>query len=254
MLSITDWARENEEQVSSHTLRLLTVDDGGIAVARQKSASVLPQHYVSEQRLSQVFNMLGKKGVADLLREKLPRTKRMRSGDLGEILATEYINERTNYRAPITRLRWKDHRDMSMRGDDVIGIGRDDDGSPPHFLKVESKSRASLTNGTVAEAREALDRDDGLPSGHALTFVAERLLELGEEALADAITHAQLKTGIRHNQVEHLMFAFTGNAPGRYLEAGLKAYTGPVPQIAVGLRITKHQAFINGVFEEASNI
>ena len=250
-LYITDWARENEKQISSHTLRLLTVNDRDVAVARQNSVRTVPQHYVSERTLSQVFNTLGKTAVADLLRMQLPRKQRIRSGDLGEILATEYIDERTDYRAPIKRLRWKDHRDVAMRGDDVIGICRDSEGAPLRFLKTESKSRASLNHATVHEARESLDDHDGLPSPHALAFIAERLRETGDEALADAITLAQLKTGIRHNQIQHLLFAFTGNPPGRYLEADINSYEGPVSQMAVGLRIKTHQAFIGEVFEEA---
>ena len=50
----------------------------------------------------------------------------MRSGDLGEIYATEWIDSsERRLRAPIKRLRWKDHRNMAMRGDDVIGILQD---------------------------------------------------------------------------------------------------------------------------------
>ena len=251
MLSVTDWSQEKAKNVGLHALHLLTVDDNKVAVGCQKLAAVLPGHYVSEQRLSRAFKTLGKCGVADLLRKKLPESKRIRSGDFGEILATEYINERTDFHAPIKRLRWKDKRDMPMRGDDVIGLSVGRDGAPLLFLKTEAKSRASLNQPTVTDAREALDYENGLPSSHALTFVAERLLELGNEKLSDAITYAQLKTGIRQDQVKHLMFAFTGNAPGKYLETGLKEYTGPISQIAVGFRVTTHQAFIASVFNEA---
>lgn len=254
MLSITEWALEKTENVGSHTLSLLTVDDDQIAVGHQKSIAVLSDHYVSEQRLSRAFETLGKSGVANLLREKLPQTKRIRSGDFGEILATEYINEQTDYDAPIKRLRWKTNRDMPMLGDDVIGLSVDCNGASILFLKTEAKSRASLSQPTITVARESLDNENGLPSSHALTFVAERLLELGNEKLSDAITFAQLKTGIRQDQVKHLMFAFTGNAPGRYLETSLKEYTGPIPQIAVGFRITTHQAFIASVFNEALTV
>ena len=39
----------------------------------------------------------------------------------GEIYATEWIDAHSGgYRAPIKRLRWKDHRNMAMRGEDVI--------------------------------------------------------------------------------------------------------------------------------------
>ena len=252
MLSIAEWAEEKEQRVGSHTLRLLTVANDKVAIGRQKAAAILPGHYVSGERLSRAFLKLGRKTVSKLLREKLPQDKRIRSGDLGEVLATEYINEQTNYCVPIRRLRWKDSRDMSMRGDDIIGINAEDGvGTRLRFLKAESKSRMSLNNHTVTEAREGLDLDGGLPSGHSLTFIAERLFELGEEVLADAITQKQLKVGIRHSQVKHLMFAFTGNAPDSYLELGLNLYKGAVSQIAVGLRIVRHQDFIESVFKDA---
>ena len=195
--------------------------------------------------------MLGKSGVAELLRNTLPQQQRIRSGDLGEIFATEYINERTNYRVPINRLRWKDNRDMPMLGDDVIGISRGSVGKPLRFLKGEAKSRISLNETTVNEARNSLDENDGLPSSYSLIFIAKRLSDLGNNTLADEIMCAALKSNIRPKHVKHLIFAFTGNAPRQYLKNGLNNYTGSVRQIAVGLRIRSHQDFITGVFEKA---
>ena len=64
--------------------------------------------------------------AAALIESKLPTTTQIRFGDLGEIYATEWIDAHSgSYRAPIKRLRWKDHRNMAMRGDDVIGILQD---------------------------------------------------------------------------------------------------------------------------------
>ena len=225
MISIVNWTHEQEKRVGVHSLILLTVDGDDVPVAREKSAAVLPLHYVSERRIEEAFRTLGKTAVAELLRIKLPRTQRIRSGDLGEILATEYIDERTRYGVPIRRLRWKDHREVSMRGDDVIGIDNAGNEEPLRFLKAEAKSRVSLSGSTVLEARKSLVRDDGLPSQHALSYVADRLLELGDDAVADAITHALLVTGVQQDQVEHLIFTFTGNAPHDYLIADLRAYT-----------------------------
>ena len=93
--------------------------------------------------------------------------KSIRSGDLDEILAAEYIAERTPFTVPIKRLCWKDNRNIAMRGEDVIGIERQP-GSRTLRLKTEAKSRASLTAATVAEARAALDKDNGLTFRPAL--------------------------------------------------------------------------------------
>ena len=248
-LCITEWTKKRRETIGSHTLHLLTVPDDRVTVARRKSAKVLPKHYSSEQRLSQAFDHLGKSGVATLLRNLLPQRKRIQSGDLGEILATEYINERTRYRVPINRLRWKDTRDMSMRGDDVIGISKASQKTCLRFLRAEAKSRRSLNVTAINEAREALDNNNGLPSPHSLIFIANRLSELGNDMLADAITCTLLTKNIAHEHVEHLMFTFTGNAPRKYLKSGLNDYTGSVRQIAVGLRVRSHPEFIKSVFE-----
>ena len=94
---------------------------------------------------------------------KLPTTKALRSGDLGEIYATEWIDAHSGgYHAPIKRLRWKDHRNMAMRGDDVIGIFQDADTKRLKFLKTEAKSRVTLTAQVLAEARAGLHKDGGL--------------------------------------------------------------------------------------------
>lgn len=138
---------------------------------------------------------------------------------------------------------------MAMRGDDVIGIARDQATDRLEFLKVEAKSRATLSARVVREARAGLDKDGGLPSAHALSFISARLLELGDTALADAIDDAQLKFGIPLQSVRHLLFTFSGNSPDGHLAGSLKAYSGPIPQWGVGLRVTGHAAFVGDVYD-----
>ena len=45
---------------------------------------------------ARILERFGKTAAATLIREKLPDAKSIRSGDLGEILATEYISEHTS--------------------------------------------------------------------------------------------------------------------------------------------------------------
>ena len=61
---------------------------------------------------------LGYKVAAKILSEAMPQTPKGRSGDLGEILATELVEEEIGLRVPVRRLRYKDGRNMAMRGDD----------------------------------------------------------------------------------------------------------------------------------------
>lgn len=251
MLSLSDWTHERNSTVNSHTFGLLNICEDKVDAGCQYAANVLPKHYLSEVGFSQAFKALDKDGVAALLEQILPRLKTTRSGELGEVFATEYIEEKTDFKVPIRRLRWKDARDMPMRGDDVIGIEIADNGTILRILKTEAKSRERLDSRTVKEARQALDGENGLPTGHALAFVAQRLLELGYNVLSDAIIETQLTKSIRHNQVEHLLFVFTGNAPDTFLIESLENYSGLISQRAVGLQVPTHQDFIDNVYDLA---
>jgi hypothetical protein len=222
-----------------------------LSIGVQATAAIVPDHYASAEHVARAFARLGKPGAASLIQGKLPTTKAIRSGDLGEIYATEWIDAHSGgYRAPIKRLRWKDHRNMAMRGEDVIGILQDAQTQQLYFLKTEAKSRATLTTRVLTEARASLNKDGGLPSAHALSFISARLLELGNEPLADAIDDALLKHGIPLQNVRHLLFTFSGNAPDALLTASLGAYPGPVNQWGVGLRVEGHTAFISAVYDQ----
>jgi hypothetical protein len=237
-----DWCVAVDGPVATHHRRVMTGQAANLATGIQATAAIVPAHYASEEQVARALARLGKPAAAALIEGKLPTTKQIRSGDLGEIYATEWIDAHSGgYRAPIKRLRWKDHRNMAMRGDDVIGILQDAQSQRLHFLKTEAKSRATLTAQVLTDARAGLDKDGGLPSAHALSFISARLLELDNLPLADAIDDAQ--------NVRHLLFTFSGNAPDALLTASLQAYPGPINQWGIGLRVEGHAAFIGAVYD-----
>lgn len=250
MIEFDEWCDATVEVVNGHELKVLSGSDDDLADAQDKVAAIIPAHYASEEHIAGVLERLGKAAAAEFVRQKLPESKAIRSGDLGEILATEYIAENTSYGVPIKRLRWKDHRNMAMRGDDVIGIEQIGENGRLKFLKSEAKSRVILAADVVEGARVALDRDGGLPSPHALAFISERLMETGNQALADAIDDSQLKHGIAVADVEHLLFTFSGNDPTQFLQASLQEYGGGIHQQEVGLRVAEHAQFVEEVFEK----
>lgn len=250
MAQFNDWCLSIDEPVGKHFRRVMTGQTANLPTGIQATAAIVPGHYASEEQVARALTRLGKPAAAALIEGKLPTTKAIRSGDLGEIYATEWIDAQSGgYRAPIKRLRWKDHRNMAMRGDDVIGILQDAQTLRLRFLKTEAKSRATLTTQVLTEARASLDKDGGLPSAHALAFISARLLELGNLPLADAIDDALLKHGIPVQNVRHLLFTFSGNAPDTLLTASLQAYLGLINQWAIGLRVEGHAAFIGAVYD-----
>jgi hypothetical protein len=248
-IEFTSWCNIDTDDVTGHHLHLLEAKDTKLKAAIWALAGTLPGHYAAPKRIAAVLKKFGKEMAASYIESKMPASKTGKSSDLGEILSTEYIDAHTSFEAPIKRLRWRDHREMAMRGDDVIGVEVPDKGTL-RFLKAEAKSRASLKTRTVEEARAALNKDGGLPSPHALGFLAERLHEIGNEELGDLIDEIQLKTQIKRAQVEHLLFTFSGNAPKEFLVADLKSYKGKIQQNSVGLRVKEHQDFIAKVYDQ----
>jgi hypothetical protein len=249
MVQFLAWCGESHSKVGPHDLRILTGKAAQLQFGIDATAAILPGHYASEEHVARVLRRLGKPASAALIEGKLPTTKAIRSGDLGEILATEWIAAHSGYQVPIKRLRWKDHRNMAMRGEDVIGLAQDANNQRLLFLKTEAKSRATLTAQVVTQARAGLDKEAGLPSGHALTYISARLVEMGNEPLADAIDNATLNVGIPSNAVRHLMFTFSGNAPSAMLTASLQGYAGAFPQWIVGLHVDGHSAFVGAVYD-----
>lgn len=249
VVQFDDWCGFADTAIGNHGLRVLTGSPNHLATGIQATAAVVPGHYAAEEQVSRALARLGKTAAAALIEGKLPTTKAIRSGDLGEIYATEWIDAHSGYRAPIKRLRWKDHRNMAMRGDDVIGLLQDPATHRLSFLKTEAKSRITLTAQVLTEARAGLDKDGGLPSAHALSFISARLLELGNASLADAIDDALLKHGVPIQSVRHLLFTFSGNAPDALLSASLQAYAGAITQWGVALRVDGHAAFVGAVYD-----
>ena len=252
MVMFQDWCESQHQRIAGHDLKVLTVIPEKLNDAYSNIAAVIPVHYSSPERIANMLETLGKSAASEALRSKLPKAPRSRSGDLGEIIATEFVNTETGYRVPIKRLRWKDHREVAMRGDDVIGIKHLVD-NPIMFLKGEVKSRKSISKNIVTEARCTLNKNFGLPSPHALTFVADRLRDIDQQDLANAIDKAQWQLGITPSQVEHLLFTFSQNDPLPLLQNDLNTYEGTFHQNDIGLTIANHQEFITNVYEIAGH-
>ncbi len=181
------------------------------------------------------------------VRNKLPTSKRLRSGDFGEILATEYVDQCTDYSVPIKKLRWKDDRTVAMRGNDVIAIR----GAKNrwYLLKVESKSRAKLSDATVAEAAAGLSKHSGRPNPSSLAFISARLREQGRDDETEIFEELQTRA-LNTEDVAHMVFTLSGNDPMRYL---MKLAETPVSDFScqlVGCVIANHSTFIETLFQE----
>lgn len=245
------WLSSNSSVVGKHPLHVMTEQAGVRTTVLDDIRAVVRTHYVAPEIAAQRVADLGAPATAKVLRELLPKTKAARSGDLGEVLATEVAEQTLGFTVPVRRLRWKDGRNMALRGDDIVGVRVDTNGRLLGLLKGESKSYAKLTDAVIEKAAEALDRDRGRPGRHAVLFIATRLRETGKDA--DAALAAQLEAavvaGFSGSTVEQFLFALTGIDPNTLLSTHLTAASKKRrPRHAVGVRIADHADFIKLLF------
>lgn len=236
--------------------RLYTLAErtGGRTTVKDSLIGVVRSHYDNPRTIADDIKCLGFAQAATILREKLPRTPRARSGELGEILAAEFLEHQTDFRIPVRRLRYKDGRDMSLRGDDFLGI-RDSDGEL-NYLKGEAKSGENLRLSTITRAREQLCTNNGRPTTISLLFVTDRLLE-GDELdrrLGRRIRNAIGRGTIQSQQITHGLFILTKNDRQAELLDDLVNAHEDYDHVSVNLKIHDHQDFISWIYERAENL
>jgi hypothetical protein len=204
---------------------------------------LLADHFVGEEV---VLKMGGYAKAAETLKNSVPANKRTRSGDLGELIATEYVDEKTAFRVPIRKLRWKSDREMPMHGNDVIAI--EVKGSSIRVLKGESKSRVKFAAGVVDEAAKGLDGHDGRPNPSTLAFIAKRLYEANRDQEAKVFDTLQVDGALQPKNVFHLIFALAGTDPSKHLAGAPKAKSTSIKRATAAVVIADHAAFIEVVY------
>jgi len=238
------------------TLCTLIERDGGRAVVRRELAECVRSHYDDLEQIAEDIRLLGFPDASVILNERLPRTRRARSGEMGEILATELVEFQTDFFIPVRRLRYKDGREMALRGVDFLGVDEDEDGRLV-FLKGEAKSRLAATPAVISEARQSLSEEDGRPTPISLLFVADRLLSAFDDEdveLGRSIRNEVALRTVPARQITHGLFILSGNVPHEALEDDLDDVDAQHGHLSMCLHIQDHQAFIAEIYEEAGNL
>ena len=240
-----------EVKRDQHTFKALELKDENFETLKNILVSEFSETYLSKSSFERTMKSLGQQAAYSKLKSKFPQGKKLRSGDVGEVISRNYIEKHLDYVVPIKKLQWRDHREMAMRGDDVIAIKID--GDDIQFIKGEAKSVQSMNNKTLDEARKELDQHDGKPSPHSLDFIIERLHDIGNEELAEKLEVHKHHKRIRKQDVKHLLFVFTNSNPNLLQKTAFEAYTGDFCQISIGLKTEKHQDIVTSVFEELNS-
>ncbi len=223
---------------------------GARAVLAAHLGVALVEHYVG---LAALMKSGGFSKAAALIEASVPTEKRTqtRSGDLGEMLATEYLNAETDYRVPFNKLQWKSDREMPMHGNDVIGLNSK--AKPPRVLKGETKSRIAFTPSVMAEAVEALDDHAGRPNPSSMAFIVKRLYELQRDDEASAYSKLMTQRSLHPTQIEHHIFVLCGNDPTKTLGKVPQPKRSGVKRSAAALIVDDHRQLVSDVFRVALN-
>ena len=249
------WCDLDEEALDAPTpkkkrLWKFTEKAGGRAAIKERLCRKARSHYDSLESIADTIARLGYEDAAAILRNRLPQTAKARSGELGEIIATELTEEKMGFNVPVRRLRYKDGREAALRGDDFIGVGFDSN-DKLWLLKGEAKSRAALARTAIDDARAVLNRDGGRPTPISLLFVADRLIERGgeEKELGQALQDEVAKSALPPSRIDHALFTLSGNAPPQHLKDDLNAADAGRRHKSINLRVTDHPAFIKEIYE-----
>jgi HamA len=250
------WCDNDEEGENKKRLWKLTERDDGRETIMARLAETVRSHYDSLERIAEDVEELGYADASAILRERLPRGKKARSGDLGEILASELTEEELGFQVPVRRMRFKDGREVALRGDDFIGVAYDEARQRLRLLKGESKSRLTLGKGTITSARKALNRNDGRCTPASLLFVADRLMDRGGE---NEVLGKILRKEVAHNslppsRIDHVLFTMSGNRAPDALTDDYEALDQTRRQHVVNLHIDDHQDFIAETYDEAGDL
>lgn len=244
----SNWCTSTSTLVANgRNLHQMTEISGARQAKKNEIVSTVHSHYEDPQLLADRIKRLGFTRAGKVLEKQFPKTKKARSGHIGEIMCTECVPAiLADFIVPIKRLRWLDGRESALRGEDLIGISLKD--NRRRFVKGESKSGISITASTISKARKALLSYKGRPSPHSMTFVMKRLFETGQDALAIIFEEYVADNSIAPRDLVHLMFTLTGNDPSQALVDDLRDYTGMVEQHSVNVRIVDHQKFIKSIY------
>jgi len=247
-----EWCTLAREENGGKRLWRLAEKEKKRAEIRNRLVKTVRCHYDDLDRIADDVNALGYEGAAKILGARLPQTRSARSGELGEILAVELVEEALGFQIPVRRLRYKDGREMALRGDDFLGIAINDE-NQLRLLKGESKSAANVSKKTVENAREALSSHDGRPTPISLLFVADRLSEAEgvEGELGRLLRNEVAEKSVSPSMIDHALFTLSGNDPARLLTEDLEDADGRRRQTVINLRIQDHQNFIADIYEGA---
>jgi hypothetical protein len=157
------------------------------AIVDYLSNRILKHHATAAQlaRIERKKQILEKHNFTDYMEGKVPfpiKSSTTQKGNLGEIILGEYLSASTDLELLVYKLHYNPNVEQSMKGDDILLFEKDDIQSK--IIMGEAKFRATKSKQALDDIVSSLSTKN-LPI--SLTFVCNRLEEMGEVDLANEI-------------------------------------------------------------------
>ena len=112
-------------------------------------------HHIHPKRID-LIKKLGFVNSAEYICNLLPTNDSTRKGNLGEVIACEHLCQRYGFSLPIFKLRYMDHPEMPMRGEDIIALEFNGQGNIQKICIGEAKTISTYRSRTVTSAHSRL--------------------------------------------------------------------------------------------------
>ena len=164
---------------------------------------------------------------------RFPTNPTTRKGNWTEVLLCEYVAASSNADLPVYRLRYNPNIDQSMKGDDVLAFDLEAD--PVRLVVGEAKFRGSSTKMAVIDIVESLERSHrgGLPA--SLQFVADRLIQEGNEELGRRIEECANLFVRDRLQIDHVGLLASNHLAPTHVEKNAKSSVRRLAVISMSL-------------------
>lgn len=213
-------------------------------------AEVVFAHHNDPREFRRNLEALGYPEAARVI-DRRPRDPNVRKGNLGEILASEYLRQCAHYQIPVYRLRYS-IQDSPMPGEDILAFRFGaPDGSGRELLVGESKVRDRYASNVVIEAHNQLVNYEHRPRPKSFLLIVHALREQGQDEESDRVLRFLDKFAPHQPTRRNLIFLVTGNEPRDPFGCIQALGSGNVIEnlTAVNVHISDLENFVNALFD-----
>jgi hypothetical protein len=186
-------------------------EDAARVRVRRPFTEAVVDHHIPPEALEGALARRGFTKTKAMLMERLPAEPRTRTGNFGEVLASEHLRQRHGYDMPVFKLRYMDNPQMPMRGEDLVAfrIGRKK--VITALCVGESKAMQTFDSREVKDAHSRL-KTAYHPHPVSLMMISS-ILHDRKDKLAEQVDTIIEMLGTTPIRRENWIFLITGNRP-----------------------------------------